>query len=521
MPEQINNYIFLSSTNLGEITEILRSLPHKNSAGLDNISPKLLKLCCLVIAPTLTNLINASLKDQKYPDCLKITKIIPIFKSGNNQDLNNYRPISLLSSFNKVFEQVLVSRLNAHISRNNILFQDQFGFRKFHSTTHALISTYNQISTNLNNNLKCAGVFIDFQKAFDSLNHSILCQKLNYYGICGPFNKILTNYLHNRHILTSYNTSNSSVRPINYGIPQGSTLGPLLFLLYINDLKSLSSKLNLKLFADDTNLFISSISYQKLEEDLNNSLIVLNDWTLANKLTVNYKKTHYLIFKKKNILDTPNLQIKFGDHILCKQQQTKFLGLIIQDNLKWNSHINYVTQKINQCIPTFFGLRHLLNLSQLRTIYYALIYSRINYGIEIYGKTSKKLISTLQSSQNKIIKIILKIPITTPTTQIHKSFNTLTITDNIHLRHILLIHQLMYHAPLPGISPIVLTTHIHNKNTRTSKNIYLTTDSYNHSNTIIEDASIKWNALPASATNIQNRMEFKTFIFNKCIDSYI
>ena len=221
-----------------------------------------------------------------------------------------------------------------------------------------------------------------------------------------------------------------------------------------------------------------------------------------------------------NTLDTPNLQIKFGEHILCKQQQTKFLDLIIQDNLKWNSHINYETQKINQCIPTFFCLRSLLNPSQLRTIYYVITYSRINYGIEIYGKTSKKLISTLQSSQNKLIKILLKKPITTPTTQIHKSFNTLTITDNLNLRHILLIHQLMHHTLLTGISPIVLTTHIHKKTTRTSKNIYLTTDSYKHSNTIIEDASIKWNVLQASAKNIQNRMEFKTFIFNKCIDSY-
>jgi retron-type reverse transcriptase len=255
MPNKLNNSILLKKTTETQVAKIINNLKDKSSAGHDLISPKLLKLCVNELTPIITKLINKAILENIYPDILKIAKVLPIYKSGDKTILNNYRPISILISINKIFEKILYAQLINHIEKNKIMYKHQYGFRKHHNTTHALISSYDYIIEQINNNKFVMGLFIDLRKAFDSINHSILINKLTYYGINGPFLNILRDYLKNRKIFTQIGSISSEMLPISYGVPQGSVLGPILFLLFINDIQYLTDN-ELKLFADDTNMFI-------------------------------------------------------------------------------------------------------------------------------------------------------------------------------------------------------------------------------------------------------------------------
>jgi len=268
MPEILNNSILLRKTTEDEVKKIILNLKDKCSSGHDNISPKLLKQCAKELTPLITLLINKAITEQIYPDVLKIAKVLPIYKSGDKSNLANYRPISILPTINKIFEKILHLQLIDHIETNNIMFCHQYGFRKFHNTTHALISSYDYIIDHITNNDIVLGLFIDLRKAFDSINHNILIKNLTYYGVNGPFNNMIANYLKGRQIFTQCDTNRSKLLPITYGVPQGSVLGPLLFIIYINDIQHMC-KLDLKLFADDTNMFIHCKDLISLEHKAN------------------------------------------------------------------------------------------------------------------------------------------------------------------------------------------------------------------------------------------------------------
>ena len=386
-----------------------------------------------------------------------------IKKHGDKSNCNNYRPISLLSSFNKIFEKKIQSDLVTFIERNNILYEKQFGFRKYHSTIDALINLHDYIIDKLNSKNKVIGVFIDLKKAFDSIDINILIEKLKYYGIVGPYNTLLESYLKDRNICTIVNNNKSNPKNIKYGVPQGSVIGPLLFSLYINDLKTIADDIEINLFADDTSLLVDGKNSHDVLEKTNIALNKLSKWLLSNSLTLNTDKTHYLDFSTKKIQD-PHLTI--NDQPIIKQNETKYLGLIIQDDLKWNKHINRLINKLNSQIPLYLTLRDVIPKGKLKIAYNSLAFSLINYGIELYGRKNNKWLNQLQKTQNRLLKLLYKKSKLHNTNSLHKNTETLKITDHCKLRLLLIGHRVLHNKQSINCTHnnLILTENQHNRN---------------------------------------------------------
>ena len=262
-------------------------------------------------------------------------------------EIKNYRPVSILSVFSKIFEKVLYKRIYDFLTLKNILYSLQFGFRKNYSTCNALVYLVDKIITNIENVYFVVGTFIDLSKAFDCVNHSILLDKLHKYGIRGPAHKWFVSYLKNRSQFVNFKDVTSDRLDIVCGVPQGSILGPLLFLIYVNDLMNVSDKVMSVMYADDTSLFLSGCNLNTVITDFNNELSKYMAWMKINKLLVNIGKTNYMIFKKKrrNIPDViPDLLL--NNEVIHRVKKAKFLGVLLDDNLTWSFHINHIRSKI-------------------------------------------------------------------------------------------------------------------------------------------------------------------------------
>ena len=250
-----NNYTFMMKpTDCLEIESLIILSNTSKSIGPNSIPNQIIKLISKYISAPITNICNKAFSTGIYPDILKISKVIPIHKKESKIEVSNYRPISLLSNINKILEKLIFNRLYKFLELHNCIYQQQYGFRAKYSTEHAVLSMADEIREAMGKNNTAIGVFVDFQKAFDTVNHNILLKKLEHYGIRGIVNNLFKSYLTNRQQYVTINGSESSMKYIHHGIPQGSVLGPLLFLIYINDLHTCIKNSETRHFADDTNL---------------------------------------------------------------------------------------------------------------------------------------------------------------------------------------------------------------------------------------------------------------------------
>ena len=266
------------------------------SSGPNSIPTQLRHLLKYEICNPLSKIFNLSLSTGQHPDILKISKTIPIFKKGSRLLVSNYRPISLLSNLNKILEKIVHERVYSFLEEYQCIYSLQFGFRKKHSTNHTLIDITETIRQALDNKKYACGIFIDLQKAFDTINHDILIAKLEHYGIRGIANDWFASYLKNRSQFVSILGFDSTTKPISHGAPQGSVLGPLLFLIYINDLNFAIKNCKVYHFADDTNMLNICNSHKKMQKLVNADLKILYDWLLANKISLNCDKTEIIFF---------------------------------------------------------------------------------------------------------------------------------------------------------------------------------------------------------------------------------
>ncbi len=397
--------MFVSETSSYEILKIIGKLKNKYSAGLDEFPDCLLKTCAPAIIHPLTHIFNASLCTGIFPDIFKTAKIKPLFKKGNKNEVQNYRPISLLSVFSKILERLFYVRMETFLNKHDAFSNCQHGFRKSKSTETAIFSFLKDVASSLDQNEATIGIFLDLSKAFDVIDHNILLSKLPSYGIRGIALDWLCSYLKQRSQrveIPYWNdgtlcTHLSGSLPIVRGVPQGSILGPILFLLYVNDMPLAIRNGRTVLFADDTNILCN-------KETVNSTISDVSNWFRNNKLKVNENKTVSMQFSISNKkFCTP---LKMNGVPLTDVNVTKFLGLSIQSNLKWNAHLNELNTKLSSLCYAFRILSNSVSLHTARCVYFANVHSRLRYGIIFWGNTSYS--SQTFRLQKRIVRIISK-----------------------------------------------------------------------------------------------------------------
>ena len=355
--------------------------------------------------------------------------------------VSNYRPISLLSVFSKISEKLMYKRLYTFLEVHKILYNLQFGFRASHSINHALISLTESIKTTLDNKRFGCGIFIDLQKAFDTVNHQILLNKLEHYGVRGTALAWFSSYLSNRSQYVSVNGHNSSHLKVTCGVPQDSVLGPLLFLIYINDLPNSSSKLSFYLFADDTNIYFESDSIKHLQKVVNKELRPVKKWLDANKLALDVDKTNFVIFQSAQNYLNESINIKIGNQHVKQAKYVKFLGLLLDENLSWRYHLCELSKKLSRTCGIFFKIRHLLPTNVLVSLYNSLFSSFLQYGIIVWGLTYEVHTKPIYLLQKKVVRAIAFKSFTSPSTPIFSDLKILKLYDLFELKLLTFVYE--------------------------------------------------------------------------------
>lgn len=402
IPRLPNSFVYLP-TDESEIKSIISSFKSKRS-DLNSIPSFIFKKVINTISSHISDLVNSSFFEGLFPDVFKTARVIPIFKSGPKNLAANYRPISTLHFLSKVFEKVFFNRFSLFFRKYDIICDQQFGFQKERSTTDALLLYLDSVYNSLNDSEYHVSVMLDFSKAFDTVHHEILLGKLERYGIRGLSLCWLRSYLSNRSQFVSVNGKDSSPLPINTGVPQGSLLGPLLFLIYINDMKNSSNILNFIHFADDTTVFLKGPTLDDIIVTFNQELTKVDNWLCSNKLSLNIDKTSFIIHSNKNRNFTTGISIRGKDLVLVKK--AKFLGILIDDSLSFKDHITNICLKISRSCGIMRKLSGILPTTVLKTIYLSLVYPHLVYGIEVWGSSSKTAMARLTRLQNRSIRSI-------------------------------------------------------------------------------------------------------------------
>ena len=525
-----HNSFFLRPTNGNEIIQVIMEFNVNKSNGPNSIPTEILHLIKGLIADPLSHVINLSFSEGIYLERLKISKTVPFFKNkGNNMECENYRPISLLSNINKIVEKLMHERLYAFLNSFDCIYEHQFGFRNKHSTNHALVSLTEDIRSALDNNEIACGVFIDLQKAFDTVSNDILLHKLNHYGIRGIANEWFSSYLSNRKQYVSINGHNSNEACMPYGVPQGSVLGPLLFLIYINDLHKAINYSKTRHFADDTNLIIKGKSPKKLQKQVNLDLRSLCNWLKANKISLNASKTELLIFRHPNKKFDFDFRLKIDGKRLISSKYVKYLGVLIDEHLNWTFHLNVLCTKLSRANGMLARIRHFVSQITIRSIYYGIFHTLRSYSTQIWGQLSDNQLNRIQTLQNKAIRIINFAEYKESASPLFRKSKILKVSDIVNVQNLLLVFDCVKGQLPTALSNIFIPVkNTHTYGTRGAKNCKILVPAAN--TTIYGLRSIKyqsiqvWNYMITQYSNTnfieKSKNVCKRIATNHYIDTY-
>lgn len=425
----INNLsIFIEPVSAHEIVNMLRNFKNKLSSGLDDIPISILKFVSIELCDVLAFIVNNSCMYGVFPHFLKTALIKPVYKKGDPNLIENFRPISLLSSFSKLFETAMNDRILSFFKYCSLFSDCQHGFRKERSTNSAVFNFINKLLKNLDEKKLNLGIFLDLSKAYDTINYDILYEKLDRYGIRGNALKWVKSYLSLRSqrvaVIKNRNTFLSDVEDVETGIPQGSVVGPLLFIIYINDIQN-AVGCEIVTYADDTNLLVNANSTEALIHQAKNHFNTIKNWFSKNRMILNMEKTNLIFFKTSHSKIVSPLEFDVGDIKISCSQNTRFLGVFVDENLNWKTHVNHLTKKLNTVQYSLRVLKPVVNVDVLFLVYQSNFQSVLRYCITMWGQCSD--IDELFIIQKRAIRTILGLGYTESCRGHFKANNILTV----------------------------------------------------------------------------------------------
>ena len=407
---RVEDQLFLSPTTALEVEEICKNLNPGKSSGWDGVAPRVIKAVATELAGPLSRLLNYCIREGHYPENFKVARVVPVFKAEDPTQFSNYRPVSVLPVLSQVFERVLYSRLVRFLDERNVIIPGQYGFRTGHSTIMAITDMVEKVRAAWAGKEYALGVFIDLKKAFDTVDHEILLQKMEHCGIRGVAQVLMRSYLKDRTQYVCYGGYESQRGEVKCGVPQGSVLGPLFFLLYVNDMVASCKELELVLFADDTNIFAKGKNPAELFNKVNTGLKSLSRWFSHNKLTLNLKKTEYVYFGGGGKRVVPAGGLKIGSEPIRRVEGARFLGVWIDEGITWNGHIDKVRSKVGQLLGIIGRSSGIVDKESLLKLYNALVLPHLQYCLmawgDFQGNHNTKQGASLLKLQKKLVGII-------------------------------------------------------------------------------------------------------------------
>lgn len=432
---------FFNPTTEEEILDIIKRLNTNSSNGRDEISTKFIQKYKQNLAIPLSRLLNKTFNKGTFPECLKMGAVVPIHKEGSKLSCSNYRPITKLSVIDKILEQAILTRLQKHLEKNNIIDRRQFGYVKNSNTLAACIECTEFIYEQTDKNKYVALLSIDLKKAFDSAHIGTLIAKLQNINIAGKEIDLLSSFLTNRRQVVEINGVKSSAQYNRFGVPQGSKLAATLFIILINGIFDLNLKSSPQFYADDGLFKFSANNPEELVEWIEHDLSLIHDWLESHKLKLNLAKTKILLVDKhRDNLSHHFIGINFKCQLIKREKSIKYLGLTIDEKINWSQHIEQIKNRLGALAFAMYRMKNTIPSKQLWNIYHAHFMSHINYLNPIWNKCAAYHMNEIQRTQNKILKTILKLPRLTATRSLYR--NRLNVQENSEIHTITLIQNI-------------------------------------------------------------------------------
>ena len=499
--------------------KLLKTLSLESSIDVLGFDCKLLRLSAEVIGPNLSHILNLSLNSGDIPDDWKLARVTPVYKGRGDINVKlNYRPISVICHIAKLVEKEVQTQFLAYLIEHDFLCLDQSAYRKYHSTQTSLHNTVDEWLQNIDDLLATAVCFLDISKCFDTIDHKILLKKLSGYGVENMEVRWFTSYLKDRRQMVNYNNEVSQPYVIPIGVPQGSTLGPILFLLYINDLPQYVHNGQLSMFADDTVIYCTGKTVYEAQCNLQKSLDKVEDWYDKNKLKLNSSKSNSMLIassSKFNNSDKQSLVLMLKDEAVQLKRETKYLGVYLDDELKWNRHVIEVSGRLTKLVGWLCRLSKYLSLSLLQLVYKTRLLPIIDYACSVWGNSTAKNLYMIQRLQNRAARAVCKNfdYINVRGIDLVRSLGWMTVTQRVEYFTVIQMFKCIHGLAPPYLcNSIIMACEVHPCNTRNSSSMnvavpFARTKMFEKS--FLYQGAVKWNKLPEHLKVISTLDRFK------------